>query len=99
MLMHLRLTVPTELSDEVVELLESQERSANLTVLAGASRSPVGDLVECDVARELVGVDRRRAERGEPGKAIGLAGRDAAGQRGAHHVSARRGSWRQSRCS
>ncbi len=55
MLMHLRLTVPTELSDEVVELLESQERSANLTVLAGASRSPVGDLVECDVARELVG--------------------------------------------
>ena len=44
MLMHLRLTVPTELSDEVVELLESQERSANLTVLAGASRSPVGDL-------------------------------------------------------
>jgi uncharacterized hydrophobic protein (TIGR00271 family) len=55
MLMHLRLTVPAELSDEVVGLLESQERSANLTVLSGASRSPVGDLVECDVARELVG--------------------------------------------
>lgn len=55
MLMHLRLTVPTELSDDVVDLLESQDRSANLTVQVGASRSPVGDLVECDVARELVG--------------------------------------------
>lgn len=54
MLMHLRLTVPTELSDDVVALLESHERSANLTVHAGVSRSPVGDLVECDVARELM---------------------------------------------
>lgn len=63
MLVHLRLTVPTELSDEVVALLEDQHRSANLTVLVGASRSPAGDLVECDVARELAGevLDRLRA--------------------------------------
>lgn len=55
MLVHLRLTVPTELSDEVVALLQDQHRSANLTVVVGASRAPEGDLVECDVARELVG--------------------------------------------
>ncbi len=63
MLVHLRLTVPTALSDEVVTLLEDQRRSANLTVLVGASRSPEGDLVECDVARELVGelLDRLEA--------------------------------------
>ncbi|CAM3560585.1 DUF389 domain-containing protein [Nocardioides zeicaulis] len=63
MLVHLRLTVPTELSAEVVALLEDEHRSANLTVLVGASRSPAGDLVECDVARELAGevLDRLRA--------------------------------------
>ena len=55
MLVHLRLTVPTALSEEVVALLEDQQRSANLTVTVGASRAPSGDLVECDVARELVG--------------------------------------------
>jgi uncharacterized hydrophobic protein (TIGR00271 family) len=55
MLVHLRLTVPTELIEEVVALLEDHDRSANLTVTVGASRSPEGDLVECDVARELVG--------------------------------------------
>lgn len=55
MLVHLRLTVPTALSEEVVALLEDQQRSANLTVTVGASRVPSGDLVECDVARELVG--------------------------------------------
>ena len=55
MLVHLRLTVPSELSDDVVDLLRHEDRSANLTVHPGASLSPVGDLVECDVARELAG--------------------------------------------
>ena len=32
MLVHLRLTVPTELSDDVVDLLLDEDRSANLTV-------------------------------------------------------------------
>ena len=63
MLVHLRLTVPTGLSDDVIALLEDEHRSANLTVTVGASRSPEGDLVECDVARELVGevLDRLQA--------------------------------------
>jgi uncharacterized hydrophobic protein (TIGR00271 family) len=55
MLVHLRLTVPTDLADAVVELLRHEDRSANLTHHVGASLSPVGDLVECDVARELAG--------------------------------------------
>lgn len=55
MLVHLRLTVPDELSAEVVGLLRHDDRSANLTLTRGASLSPAGDLVECDVARELAG--------------------------------------------
>ena len=55
MLLHLRLTVPSELSDDVVDLLAHENRSANLTLSPGASLSPPGDLVECDVARELAG--------------------------------------------
>ena len=55
MLVHLRLNVPDELSAKVVELLRHDDRSANLTLTRGASLSPVGDLVECDVARELAG--------------------------------------------
>ncbi|MCW2738939.1 DUF389 domain-containing protein [Nocardioides sp.] len=63
MLVHLRLTVPTTLSDDVVSLLMHEDRSANLTVTRGASLAPEGDLVECDVARELVGelLDRLKA--------------------------------------
>lgn len=55
MLVHLRLTVPTHLADDVVDLLRHDDRSANLTRHVGASLSPAGDLVECDVARELAG--------------------------------------------
>jgi uncharacterized hydrophobic protein (TIGR00271 family) len=55
MLVHLRLNVPTDLADAVVDLLRHDDRSANLTRHVGASLSPVGDLVECDVARELAG--------------------------------------------
>lgn len=63
MLVHLRLTVPSALSSAVVDLLRHADRSANLTLHPGASLSPEGDLVECDVARELVGelLDRLKA--------------------------------------
>lgn len=55
MLVHLRLTVPSALTDDVVDLLRHEDCSANLTLSRGASLSPEGDLVECDVARELAG--------------------------------------------
>jgi uncharacterized hydrophobic protein (TIGR00271 family) len=47
--------VPTDLAPAVVGLLGNDDRSAHLTHHVGASLSPVGDLVECDVARELAG--------------------------------------------
>lgn len=53
MLMHVRLTVPEELSASVQTLLSDHEGTTNLVVLTGASREPVGDLIECDVAREV----------------------------------------------
>jgi uncharacterized hydrophobic protein (TIGR00271 family) len=54
-LAHLRLNVPTELSETVVELLREHDRSTNVTLVRGASLVPEGDLVECDVAKELTG--------------------------------------------
>nr|WP_237521176.1 MULTISPECIES: DUF389 domain-containing protein [unclassified Streptomyces] len=50
--MHLRLIVPADRTDEVVELLERTVGATHLAVLTGAARSPAGDLVLCDVARE-----------------------------------------------
>lgn len=55
MLVHLRVTVPAALTDAVVDLLDGPDRSANLVVQPGVCRRPEGDLVECDVAREVAG--------------------------------------------
>ncbi|MFJ2227517.1 DUF389 domain-containing protein [Streptomyces halstedii] len=51
-MLHLRLIVPADRTDEVVELLERTVGATHLAVLTGAARSPAGDLVLCDVARE-----------------------------------------------
>ncbi|WP_324796220.1 DUF389 domain-containing protein [Streptomyces cyaneofuscatus] len=62
-MLHLRLIVPADTTDEVVALLESTVGTAHLVVLPGAARSPAGDVVMCDVAREagdeLIGQLRR----------------------------------------
>lgn len=55
MLVHLRLTVPADLSEEVARILDAHEAAANLVVLPGVCRDPRGDLIECDVARESAG--------------------------------------------
>lgn len=52
MLVHLRLTVPPDLSEQVQTALARRDCSTNLVVHPGVSRDPEGDLVECDVARE-----------------------------------------------
>jgi uncharacterized hydrophobic protein (TIGR00271 family) len=52
LVLHLRITVPPDLSAEVVDLLERDMRVTGLVVLPGAARQPVGDAVLCDVARE-----------------------------------------------
>ncbi|MFI8001962.1 DUF389 domain-containing protein [Streptomyces sp. NPDC086010] len=51
-MLHLRLIVPAERTDEVLELLERTVGTAHLAVLTGAARNPAGDVVLCDVARE-----------------------------------------------
>ncbi|MFD3414637.1 DUF389 domain-containing protein [Streptomyces cyaneofuscatus] len=51
-MLHLRLIVPAESTDEAVAVLESTVGTAHLVVLPGAARSPAGDVVMCDVARE-----------------------------------------------
>ncbi|WP_299532328.1 DUF389 domain-containing protein [uncultured Streptomyces sp.] len=51
-MLHLRLIVPADRTDEVVRMLEDSVGTAHLVVMPGAARSPAGDLVLCDVARE-----------------------------------------------
>ena len=51
-MLHLRLTVPPELTGRVTRLLEGDPRVTHLALLPGVARQPSGDLVLCDVARE-----------------------------------------------
>lgn len=55
MLVHLRLTVPADLADDVIGLLDDNPCVTNLVVLQDVCREPRGDLVECDTARESAG--------------------------------------------
>jgi len=52
-LVHARLTLPADLTPDVRDLLLERECVTNVTLLEGASLEPEGDLLECDVAREL----------------------------------------------
>lgn len=51
-MLHLRVIAPSELTGDVTGLAERTAACVNLTVFPGAARSPVGDLVQFDVARE-----------------------------------------------
>jgi uncharacterized hydrophobic protein (TIGR00271 family) len=64
-LTHLRLTVPTELSDRIQELLLDDECVTNVTLHEGAVVQPPGNLIECDVAREEADKLLRRLHRAE----------------------------------
>jgi uncharacterized hydrophobic protein (TIGR00271 family) len=50
--LHLRIIVPADRTDEVNQLLTSSPAVTHIVVLPGASREPPGDLVLCDVVRE-----------------------------------------------
>jgi uncharacterized hydrophobic protein (TIGR00271 family) len=50
--LHLRLIVPADRTDEVVHLVESTIGTTHLVVMPGVARNPAGDVVLCDVARE-----------------------------------------------
>lgn len=62
MLVHLRLTVPSELSEPVRSLLLDHACTTNVTFDEGACLQPPGDLIECDVAREQAGELLHRLE-------------------------------------
>lgn len=51
-MLHLRIVVPAELSAPVVALLTADPAVSSLSVVAGASVRPAGDLVLAEVARE-----------------------------------------------
>jgi len=50
--LHLRLRVPGDLTDEVEELLRGDETVTNIAVVPGGFRKPEGSLVMADIARE-----------------------------------------------
>ncbi|MEV3983661.1 DUF389 domain-containing protein [Nonomuraea sp. NPDC049758] len=51
-MLHLRLIIPADRTDEAVALLQGCTGVTNVIVLPGAAREPAGDVVLCDAARE-----------------------------------------------
>jgi uncharacterized hydrophobic protein (TIGR00271 family) len=51
-MVHLRMVVPADRVDRVLELLDASRAASNIVRLPGASRRPAGDLILCDVTRE-----------------------------------------------
>ncbi|WP_405601126.1 DUF389 domain-containing protein [Streptomyces sp. NBC_01410] len=51
-MLHLRLIVPADRTDDVVRTVEGTVGTTHLAVVPGVARNPPGDLVLCDVARE-----------------------------------------------
>jgi len=50
--MHLRLIVPSDRSERVLDTLVADPRVTSIVRLPGAAHRPEGDVVECDVTRE-----------------------------------------------
>ncbi|MBA2952902.1 DUF389 domain-containing protein [Nocardioides sp. MAH-18] len=59
-MLHVRVAVPADLTDGVLDVLRDDPAVSSLAVLAGTSLTPAGDIVLADVAREAVNdiVDR-----------------------------------------
>lgn len=55
-MIHLRIVVPEDRCQKVLDLLEAAPSTSNLVFLAGAARQPPGDVVLCDIAREEASV-------------------------------------------
>ena len=62
-MLHLRISLPTALTEPVLAAITDDPAISTLTVLRGASLRPEGDVIELDVAREATNevVDRLRA--------------------------------------
>ena len=55
-MVHLRIVVPPDLTDDVLGVVDSTSGACNIVVLNGAARRPQGDVVLCDVAREAASI-------------------------------------------
>ena len=51
-MVHLRIVSPPDRTEQVLEVLECTPAVINVIVLEGAARTPDGDVILCDVARE-----------------------------------------------
>lgn len=51
-MLHLRLIVPSDRTEQVADLVRDTVGATHLTLLRGAALEPPGDLVTCEVARE-----------------------------------------------
>ncbi len=51
-MLHIRVTSPTDLTDEVVRVATESTAAINMVLLHGVAQSPPGDVVEFDLARE-----------------------------------------------
>jgi uncharacterized hydrophobic protein (TIGR00271 family) len=51
-MLHLRISAPSDLSEQVIGVLSDDPAVSSLAVLRGASIKPAGDIVSADVARE-----------------------------------------------
>lgn len=51
-MLHLRMIVPADRTEDVAALVSASTGATHLTVVRGAAYDPVGDLLTCDVARE-----------------------------------------------
>jgi hypothetical protein len=51
-MLHLRISVPAELTDDVLSVLADDPAVSSLANLRGASLRPVGDVITADIARE-----------------------------------------------
>lgn len=62
-MLHVRIVSPTELTDEIEQILADEPSVTALVVLRGVATRPMGDVVEADIAREVANdlVDRLRA--------------------------------------
>lgn len=51
-MLHLRMIVPSDLTEEVAAIVGASVGATHLTIVRGAAYDPVGDVLTCDVARE-----------------------------------------------
>ena len=55
-MVHLRIVVPSGLTEQVLSVLEQAPGACNIAVLRGAAVRPEGDVLLCDVAREAASI-------------------------------------------